>query len=719
LKTITLTPTPARRSHLPRAGFRAFLAALSSRKTTRTAALIVSALILGAVLALVWISIKRQKTFEPSPEAKRSYDAGTQALRDGSYLKASKLFEQAIQQDKQFPLAHARLAQTWIELDYGDRAKDEMLRVTELVPNVSALPPLDLLYLQAITGMVRRNYQGAVENFEQIARRLPENEKAPAYVDVGRAYEGARDLDHAAGAYEEVTKRDPQAAAAFMRLGGVYGRRQQNDKAIAAFDKAQSLYNAQGNAEGMAEVFYQRGAFLNLGDKLPEAKEQLQRGLDLALTTENKSQQVKILLQLASVFYSTGETLRAEEYATRAVELARSEQLDNLTTNGLIDIGNALFLRGEYTEAQKRFEQALQIATANKGQRAEARAKMSLGSLLVQQNSGAKAVSYLEPALAFYRQGNFGRETSQALLLLAYANEQQGNNEAALESLNEQLKLAQQLNDNAQVAHTHAAIGLLFSHQERFTEAIQQYEESYHLNKSQGLDPKVSYDLYNKGKLLWQIGNYTAARETLKQASDAASSPGGVNKQLLAWVHVTMAQMFLSELNYSQAVAESRKALALGNLQDKDFFVQVSFTTGLAQLKSGTSTAIVSCQKAFDTATQARDPRLIATAQLALSEAVLAKGDAANALTFALQAQETFARLGRRHSEWRAWLIAAQSSRRLKDETKVVEYAARADALLKALEKAFGPSEYRSYLSRPDVRQYRQQLDELLPGAND
>ena len=714
LNALASKPTSTHRSHLIGARLRSGLVRLSSR----TAALITAALLLVALLSVVWLSTRRPKSFVPTPEAKRLYDAGTQALRDGSYVKASKLLEQSIQQDRQFPLAHARLAQTWIELDYEDRATDEMLRVTELVPNLSTLPPLDLLYVQAITGVVRRNYQGAVKNFEEIARRLPEAQKAPAYADVGRAYEGARDLNHAAGAYEEVTKRDPQAAAAFMRLGGVYARQQLNEKALAAFDKAQSLFDAQRNVEGMAEVFYQRGAFFNLNDKLPEAKEQLGRALDQALTTDNKSQQIRILLQLGGVFYSTGETLRAEEYATRAVELARTEQLDNLTTNGLIDIGNALFLRGEYTEAQKRFEQALQIATANKGVRGEARAMLALGSLMVQLGNGTAAVSYLEPALAFYRQGNFGRETSQALLLLANANQQQGNNEAALESFNELLKIAQQINDKAEVAQTHAAIGQLFARQERFTEAIAQYDESYRLNKDLGLNPKISYDLYNKGKLLWQIGNYSAAREILKQASDAVTSPGGVNKQLLAWIHVTTAQMFLSELNYSEAVAESRKGSALGNLQDKDFFVQASYTNGLAQLNSGTSTAIESCQKAFDTATQARDPRLISSAQLALAEALLAKGDVANALSSALQAQETLARLGRRHSEWRAWLIAAQSSRRLKDEAKVIEYATRAEALLKALEKAFGADEYRSYLSRPDVRRYRQQLDELLPGAN-
>lgn len=691
----------------------------SIAQLSRTRVLVLSAFALLVLLALVWFYFPRSNFHEPSPEAKRLYQAGTQALRDGSYLKASKLFEQAIQQDQQFSLAHARLAETWMELDYEGKATDEMLRVTELVPNFAALPRIDLLSLQAITATVRRNYPGAVENFQEIASRVPEDQKAAAYFDLGRAYERARDPKRAAGAYEEVTRRNGQAAAAFLRLGGIYGRLLEADKAVAAFDKAQSLYEAQGSVEGMAEVFYQRGSYLNLGDKLPAAQEQLRRALDLALTTDNKSQQIKILLQLGGVLYSTGETLRAEEYATRAIELARAEQLDNLTTNGLIDIGNTLFIRGEYGEAQKRFEQALEIAKANKGRRPEARALLSLGSLWVQWGNASKALSYLEPALAFYREGNFRRETSQALLLLASANEQLGNNEAALESFNEQLQLAQQVNDKAQVAHTHAAIGLLLSNQERFKEALDHYEESYQLNKSLGLDPKTGYDLFHKGDLLWRLGNYPAARETFKQASDVASTPGGVNKQLLAWIHVFKAQMALSEFNYSEAVAESRKASALGDLQNKDFFVQMSYTTGLAHLNSGTSTAIVSCRKAFDTATQASWPRLVSSAQLALAEALLANGDATNALTFALQAQETFARLGRRHSEWRAWLIAAQSSRRLKDEAKVDEYAARAGTLLKALESALGANEYRSYLSRPDVRRYRQQLNELLPGAND
>jgi tetratricopeptide (TPR) repeat protein len=680
---------------------------------------IILAVALLIALTALWFSTRRRAGGEPSAAAMQLYQAGATALRNGNHIKARDLFEQAIKTDAQFPLAHARLAEVWSDLDYEEKATNEILRVTELAPNLSSLPSLGVLYVQAITATVRRNYQGAVEKFEEIVRQVPEDQKTYAYFDLGRAYERARDSDRAIASFETVVQRDPQAGAAFVRLGLLYGRKGKDAQAVEAFDKAQALYDAQGNVEGTAEVCYQRGAFFNLGDKLPQAQEQLQRALDLSINAGNKPQQIKILLQLGGVYYSTGDTLRAEQYATRAVELAGSEQLDNLTTNGLIDIGNTLFLRGEYGEAQKRFEQALQTAKANKGRRGEARALLSLGSLSVQQRDSDKALSYLEPALAFYRQGNYNRETLQALLLFGYANQLQGNNDAALESFNEQLKLAQQVDDKAQLAHTHAAIGFLLASQERFTEALSHFDESYKLNKFLGLAPKIGYDFSNKGTLLWQLGHYSEARDALKQAFDIASRRGGVDKQLLAWIHLVRAEMALSELRYGEAKAETRNATALGDMQDKDFSVQVTCTSGLAELNSGTSRAgVEDCQKAVDIATRSRVPRLISSAQLALAEALLAKGDAPNALTFALQAQETFARLGSRHSEWRAWLIAAQASQRQQDRKKVDEFAARAAGLLTALESSFGANEYHSYLSRPDVVKYRKQLDELLPGAN-
>src|SRR6185295_10254973 len=102
-------------------------------------------LIALAVVLVGWAGWKflRKGQHRPTAEAERWYQAGTNALRNGAYFQASKALERAIAEANNFPLAHARLAEALVELDYADRAKDELLRVAQLVPDRSALPKLD------------------------------------------------------------------------------------------------------------------------------------------------------------------------------------------------------------------------------------------------------------------------------------------------------------------------------------------------------------------------------------------------------------------------------------------------------------------------------------------------------------------------------------------------------------------------------------------------
>ena len=59
--------------------------------------------------------------------------------------------------------------------------------------------------------------------------------------------------------YVKATQLDPQSAAAFLRSGILYGRRQQLPKANDAFSKAEDIYQAMSSQEGLAEVHYQTG----------------------------------------------------------------------------------------------------------------------------------------------------------------------------------------------------------------------------------------------------------------------------------------------------------------------------------------------------------------------------------------------------------------------------------------------------------------------------
>src|SRR5262249_27346278 len=95
--------------------------------------------------------------YKPSAAAVHWYDQGTDNLRNGAYYQASKALTQAIEIDDRYALAHARLAQAWTELDYTDKAKDEMLAVTSLTDR-SSVSPEDALYLEAIRATVRRRF---------------------------------------------------------------------------------------------------------------------------------------------------------------------------------------------------------------------------------------------------------------------------------------------------------------------------------------------------------------------------------------------------------------------------------------------------------------------------------------------------------------------------------------------------------------------------------
>jgi serine/threonine protein kinase/Tfp pilus assembly protein PilF len=681
------------------------------RNTLLTAALT----ILILLVALVAISrFSRRAHYQLSPEARRWYDAGLQAIHEGAYFQATKALERTINLDAKFPLGHARLAEAWAELDYADRAKDELLSATSLVPDRAALPRMDALYLEAVTAVLRQDFPDAVDKYSKIVEQAVDSEKSSAYFDLGRAHEKNEDTAKALESYLEATKCDSQYAAAFMRQGILYGRQQNFKSALEAFDKAEGIYQALSNLEGVTEVLYQRGQLLNLEDKVAEARSQLEKALGITRTTNNKYQQINTLLRLSSVCFTEGNTSLAEQYATQATDLARANNLENLATNGIIDLGNAFFVRGDYLKAETYFRQAIDFARRYKGRRSENRGLLSLGSLRVQQGIPDEGLGYLEQALTFYQQGGYRTETSQALILLGRAYHQKGDYDAALRAFEQQLKLAEESGDLSQIASAHTSIGTLTGDQERYTEALRHYEASYKINESLGAKMNIGYDLMNRGDMLWSLGRYREARASLDQASSIATSPQAALKQLMALIYLANARLALSELSLREAKARAQQALDLAS-QYKDIALRAGSTLGLADALSGSASAGKSlCDQAVTMAKETGNPLSLSSALLALAEVWLRIGDAQNALATALQAQAAFDRFGQLDSEWRAYLIAGLASHQVGDEQSAHRYASEAAKLLSSLQERLGVEDYRSYLARPDVRSLRMQLDQVL-----
>ena len=710
-------PTPTRKlSVVPQTRQQSALMTLSDIIRRPRMSVGVFVLVIAVLAGVAW-SIRllwQPKLKPPTPEAQRWYVLGTSALREGTYFKASKAFEQALLADDNFALAHARLGEAWMELDYSDKAKNEIIQASSLVPDRSILPPVDALYLAAISNTFLRNFTGAIEEHTKIVQVAPESEKAAAYFDLGRAYERNEDQQNAVNSYLKATELDPQFAAAFLRLGVLYGRKQDLPAAEKAFDRAEKIYRASSNFEGVAEVSYQLGVLDDGLDKLAEAKHQFKQTLETAQTTANLQQQIKAKLKLSSVLQTEGDSATAQQYANEVINLARANGLENLTTSGLIDLGYSHFLKGDFDEAEKLFKQALAYAQANNGRRYEARALLSLASLTMQRHQDEEAVHYVEQALPFYQGGGYSRETAQALQILGRANRNKGNYEAALKAFEQQAETARRLGDKSNEALSAEGVGVILSRQGRYPEALSQFETSKSLYTSLGRRNGIVMNTINTASMLWNIGRYSEARTLLDDVKKGEATSKG-SKELAVSTIVEIADATLSQNNFNEAKSQARQAITLAGSEFTVSIIQAKRTLGLAQTLSGASgEGVTQCKEALDRATESQDPWLIAITQSAYAQTLLDNGDAKNALANALQAETLFEKLGQQELTWRVLLFAAQASSRLGDSAKAKEYASRSRDSLKTLEQKWESAAFQDYVNRPDIRTYRNQLDRLL-----
>jgi tetratricopeptide (TPR) repeat protein len=671
----------------------------------------------GAVIALLaaWFATEslRRGPHVPPPEAVVWYDRGTTAMREGAYFQASKALERAIAIDKDFALARARQAEAYTELELTDRAREELLHALALLPDRSNLSEVESASVDAVAATLSRSFKTAIEKYSQIANSVSDSDRPAALVDLGRAYEKDENLDGALDAYGRATKLDPQLGAGFLRAGIVQGRRQQLAAANDAFARAQDIYQAMSNQEGLAEVYYQRGSMLARIRKLPEAREQLERSRDLSRSAANEYQSIRSALQLSNVYYAEGDTALARTTAAEAVDAAQRIDIETLASNGLIDLGYTLLARGEFAETRSHLQRALDFARQERSTRLEARARLALGSLSTQEGRLDEAIAHLEAARDFYQPAGYRTETSNALILLGRAHRDKGDYDVAMKAFAEQLELAKKFGDPARVAAAHSSIGVLLgANQELYADALQHFADSYRINASVGARVGMGWDRANLAASLWPLGRYEEAKAALDEAAAIAAGPDAAFNAQLAYVDLVDAQMALSQGRRADASARATAALTRAEHDYKDTALQARQTLALAS--GSPRTALPLAEAAVTAARELKFPRLLSTALLALAEVRLAAGDGRGALADAQAAQRMFAASAQLESEWRAWLVAAASMRQQGEHAAAHDLAVRAESSRAALEARWGETSYRGYVRRPDIRIRLNQLGQLL-----
>jgi tetratricopeptide (TPR) repeat protein len=464
------------------------------------------------------------------------------------------------------------------------------------------------------------------------------------------------------------------------------------------FNDAEQLYKAASNTEGLNELNRQRGILYRDQGEYEKAKSLFQASLDAARALGNEPQQITALIDLSYLASGRGQASEAENYAQQALSIAQQKQLENLAAGSLLEVGNAYSAKGDYEKAEHYFNQALLIARANKGRLREAMASTNLGGLYIRTLRIDDGLRMAETALTFFQQENYPRLAVTCLSHIGRGRRRKGDYAAAQQAFNQKLELATQIKSQPAIAESYGDLGSLALDQERFPEALEKYDKAIQLYGTTN-DYLVAFCNTNRAQILMRLGRPDESGHLLDELLKSSAKDA-----LLPDIHLTQAEISLSEQKWQQAISSANEAFRDGGAQSS-IGIQAQYVLALAKAGlAARADAQKLCTDSIKAASDAGDFALHSRALLACAEVSLKANDLENASKLASQAQERFARGGQLASEWWAWLIASQASKNSGDDNKAQEQMRNAESTRSKLEQQWGSDTFKQYATRPDIQ---------------
>jgi tetratricopeptide (TPR) repeat protein len=636
----------------------------------------------------------------PPADAMRWYNEGVGALREGTYVKATRALEAAVSRDRDFALAHARLADAWSELDFTGKAEHEMLLAS--APD-QRLPKLDREYLEALRATLTHDYAGAVRLYSQIVQDSPSEDRASAYLDLGRAYEKHSEIDAALRNYAKARDLAPDYPAAYTRLGILESRKGDVKQGEKDFDSAERIYRMSSNFEGLAELDFQRAYTATTSGRLAEARKAAQESLKLAEQIGSVQLQIRALGRLAAIEYLSQNYDHSIELANRAIKLAQDTRNEYWAVDGLLRLGSTYLKQRQYDQAETIFQRALKLAEQAEMPRAKANLELSLASIRAQQRKPKELIPLAESALAYYRANGFSTEMQAALGLLIEARIEQNDLKGALSSAQDLLLVAKRsgnpvsiLNAESQVAENAFMLG-------RYPEALIHYKRSFDLSRELG--QQVDEQSLHYAAALWHLGRYPEAEELVAR----------VGRPLAPYADSMMAEIRLSQHRWLDATRLASRALKQIPPEDSG---TVKITLALAGLHSGDKKQPkLLCKSVLESANRDQDREMAAEASMALATILIAERDWDAAKLLAESALHVFEAAGEQESQWFALHYLTLITAAKGDHENSRKFAERSLRLLSELEHSWDNSLVQSYIRRPDVSEAKTDLERIVQGG--
>jgi tetratricopeptide (TPR) repeat protein len=393
--------------------------------------------------------------------------------------------------------------------------------------------------------------------------------------------------------------------------------------------------------------------------------------------------------------YLGRNTDQAIALSNQAIAMAQENGIEYWAIDSQIRLGNAYIVRADYGQAEYQLDRALNLAQRGEHPRLVALAQYSLASVRAHQEKPAEVIPLAQAALDYYRPMGFASESVDALAQIVRAQRDQGDNQAALKSGQELVAAAAKLNKPAAILRAEDALGSVLLDLERYPEALDHFQRAIAASHAVYAD---EYYLLHYADTVWRLGDYKEAERTL----DSLPAASKTRSDIAIKIAEITSGMLVSQKRFAEA-----KRVVDGPLADKSNVDPGYFERLMCEIETASGSPAPGeewCRKAIAQAQRESDRAAAATAQLALADAYLVAGDAAQASPAAQSAHDFFAASGQKESEYLSALSLAKISRALHNPAGAKQSAQKGLDILSGFAHNWSPQQYKGYSSRPDVR---------------
>ena len=526
-------------------------------------------------------------------EASRAYDEGMTALLNFQYSKAKDSFLAAVQADPGNAEIRSALAESWWELGYELKARDEAKRAADLAGSLSGDK----------NSLIRARYYGYSGKWDDAATLYASlwniNQDRPAYaLLLAKSLSEAKRYSEALAALQKLQQSkivEPILNAEIqLQLAELQERLGNNSQRLLAATSAVEIARAldAGLLQARAEIA-QCQALLDLG-KVAEASpvcthaEELnkQQGDDLGTARAQNG--------VANIYFNHGDINRAEPLYTEALAIATRIGDKRDEAGALLNLGNIQNGRNDFSAAKEFYQRSIQVSTERTGINNDLLlAKQGLAVALGATGDLPQAIQILHQVVDEARPNGDKLNLSAALMNLCGNLLITGNVPEAKSSCEESLQLLTETGDKTGQARAQQSLADVLVAADELPDAERFYQLALRAQQELGAKTDAAYTQASLAELRVNRGDFSAAEKFAEPALEAflreKDAAGEVS------VRCTLAQAFLGMGRQKDAEGQIRKAAEhLPEIQDPALRATLSIQQAVVRYSSKPSEPAVS-----------------------------------------------------------------------------------------------------------------------------